>query len=346
MIYKIQFCQFLNTLGYTPLASNHPDFLAYYKKEQNFINVIQVIQYREGVFLTEEIYHSIQKRIEDVFQENGQVEVHRLSLILGHNIEAIKRFSEKDYFCWIIDDVAEQLVIYENKASDFYGMKEKIENFLTHAEDYIVREQKVTFNEQQKKSKKIQRKEIPIVTTLFVLINVLLFVLLSSDQYLHYTSGVTHILENKEYGRLFTAMFLHGDVNHLFSNMIILYFLGELVEKSIGSIKFTVVYLLSGIGGNILSCFWEVMTRDFSDSLGASGAVFGVIGVLLYLVLFQKGKTKQITTSRMLFMVAFSIYSGLAGENINNVAHIGGLLIGFLFAYVLHVGEQYKKKRS
>ena len=181
-------------------------------------------------------------------------------------------------------------------------------------------------------------KDQPIVSTVLVTINALVYILCSFTGELLYRRGsldVFFILINKEYGRILWAMFLHSGLSHLFNNMLILFFLGSMIEKEVGHVRYALLYLVSGIGGNLLSLLVKVVNNDIAVSVGASGAIFGLDGVLLAMVLFSGRKMENVTPARVLLMILYSLYSGFTGQNIDNAAHVGGLLTGFLAAAVM-----------
>ena len=103
-----------------------------------------------------------------------------------------------------------------------------------------------------------------------------------------------------------------------------------MLEREIGHIALAVLYFLSGTGGNLLSLWMKVQNMDMAGSLGASGAIFGLDGVLLALVFFGNRNMETVTLKRVLIMIALSLYSGFTGGNIDNAAHVGGLITGFL----------------
>jgi len=156
--------------------------------------------------------------------------------------------------------------------------------------------------------------------------------------------NVYDVLVRKEYGRILWAMFLHGDISHLFNNMVMLFFMGAMIEKEVGHVRYVLLYFFSGIGGNLLSLLVKVLNDDRSASLGASGAVFGLDGVLLAMVLFSGRKMENVTPLRVLFMIAYSLYSGFTGENIDNAAHVGGLAAGFLAACVMCLVQRLRRR--
>lgn len=140
-------------------------------------------------------------------------------------------------------------------------------------------------------------------------------------------------------------MFLHADPNHLFSNMIILLFMGAMIEKEIGHFSFMGIYLASGIGGNLTSLAGKIISDDWAVSLGASGAIFGLDGLLLALVLFSHRRMEDITPLRVVLMICMSLYSGFTGGNVDNLAHVGGLLVGFVLGVMLSLYMHLKSKR-
>lgn len=144
------------------------------------------------------------------------------------------------------------------------------------------------------------------------------------------------VLSYGEWYRLFTAMFVHFDLRHLANNMLMLFFLGEILERAIGHVKYVLLYVLAGLGGGILSMTYMVCTGSFAVSGGASGAVFGVIGGLIYIVLRNKGRLAYLRANRLIFMTALSLYYGFTATGVDNMAHLGGLLLGFLLALVLY----------
>ena len=152
----------------------------------------------------------------------------------------------------------------------------------------------------------------------------------------HGAMYVPMVLERGEYYRLFTSMFLHFGFSHLMNNMLTLGLLGWQLELEIGTIKFAVIYLLSGLGGNVLSGLYEVRVEDYAVSAGASGAIFGIIGALLYVAIRNHGRVGNVSGRGILFMIVLSLYYGFTSTGIDNLAHIGGLVTGFLCGILLY----------
>lgn len=191
-------------------------------------------------------------------------------------------------------------------------------------------------------------RQQPIVSVALVTINIIVFILSTFINSRLYELGMLdgyRVLVHGEYGRIIWSMFLHADVDHLFSNMIILFFLGSMIEKELGHVRYALLYCLSGIGGGLLSVLYKAMASSMVPSVGASGAVFGLDGVLLAMVLLWNERLPNVTPSRVALMILLSLYSGFTGGNIDNAAHIGGLLVGFLGGCVICIFQRRKHKR-
>lgn len=152
-----------------------------------------------------------------------------------------------------------------------------------------------------------------------------------------------YIEQNNEYYRFFTCMFLHFDISHLANNMLTLGLLGWQLELEIGKIKYILIYFISGLGGNVLSYVIELQAGDYAVSAGASGAVFGLIGALLYVVIRNHGRIGTISGKGIVFMIVLTLYYGFTSTGIDNYAHIGGLITGFVLGVLLYWKRNRKR---
>ncbi len=149
------------------------------------------------------------------------------------------------------------------------------------------------------------------------------------------------MIEEGQWFRLVTSMFIHGGMMHIFFNMYILYIFGNLAEKVYGSYKFLTIYVSTGIIASLAT----LIVNPATISVGASGAIFGLIG-LLFGTGFRKDTPsllKSITGTTLLPMILINVFLGFTVPSINNAAHLGGLFSGFAFGLLTPVLKHYSR---
>jgi len=168
--------------------------------------------------------------------------------------------------------------------------------------------------------------------------------ILHAQQLVEWGSNVGRLTRAGQWWRLVSSMFLHGSVWHLGFNMLALWQVGRLCERIFGSTRFVALYFLAGLSGSIASVLWNPNV----NSVGASGAIFGIIGGLLaFLSRPNSGVPPTVVTelrSSLLPFLLFSLWMGFVYPHTDNAAHIGGLvggwLAGHLLARSIHLPEQ------
>jgi rhomboid protease GluP len=168
------------------------------------------------------------------------------------------------------------------------------------------------------------------ITIYLISVNVIIYILsFISLDYLFLFAQINYVIFNNfELWRLFTAMFFHADTLHLISNMFGLLIFGSFVELSYSKYGFIFIYLISGLIGNIFSLFMLPLN---SLSLGASGAIFGLIGASLILIFTENNRS--LILIGLVYLLYFIISSFTPG--VNYFAHIFGLIGGFILGYLL-----------
>lgn len=194
------------------------------------------------------------------------------------------------------------------------------------------------------------------VTPLTIELNILIFIIMvfaglgfitfNGKDLLNWGANFRPLVTSGEYWRLFTNIFLHGGLIHVIMNMYALFFVGIFLEPVLGSKRFALFYITTGIIASIASIWWHESTV----SIGASGAIFGMYGIFLSLLLtklFPTDFKKAFLLSTAIF-VGYNLILGLTG-GIDNAAHIGGLgsgmLIGFSIYPVLRQEEGLRKHK-
>lgn len=142
------------------------------------------------------------------------------------------------------------------------------------------------------------------------------------------------VMQQGECYRLFTSMFLHFGAEHLIYNMMLLIFAGDMLERRIGAVRYLLVSLGGGLAGNMLSLAVNLYLERDVVSAGASGLVFAVIGALVWLIVKTRGNVSGINSRGVCVMAALSLVQGFMDSGVDNYAHLGGFIGGFVLAAV------------
>ena len=195
-------------------------------------------------------------------------------------------------------------------------------------------------------------ERISRVNGAIIIINIIIFLLpdvfsfLTDKEWIYENGAVIPVLvvENGEYYRLITSVFLHFSIRHLLNNMFVLFILGDRLEQILGGVRYLLFYLLCGLGANIVSLIFDLKMGDwYTMSAGASGAIFGVVGGLMWIVFMNRGRLGDLSSGQLAVMAFFTLYLGFTSSGVDNAAHVGGLLVGILLGIPFYVWVSRKK---
>jgi len=218
--------------------------------------------------------------------------------------------------------------------------------------DFIINVTNDINSKTEKESKEYERvfkKKRITATYALIAINVIMFILTTIGRMTGRFDLLTNFalykgyVVNGEIYRLITSTFLHESILHLLMNMYALYIIGGQVESFIGKPKFLTIYFFSGITGSLLSCIVNGMN---SWSLGASGAIFGLMGALIYFGYHYRLYLDNALKTQIIPLVILNLAIGFIFPNIDNGAHIGGLVGGLFSAMALGVENKTTKTDS
>lgn len=283
---------------------------------------------------------SLKQREEEIAEVERQImikyqkKVEHLFLLLrpGEPDTEERREAESYPDVWFLDIKAGKLYIYEYQKAKYCNLENVIESFV---QNFLQQKEKAERNE--------IRKMLTPVNTLLVLVNIAVFVILSllgdttNAEFMasHGAMDWADIIVNREYYRLFTSMFLHFGADHLLQNMLILLLIGYRLERITGKLAYLIIYIGAGLTGAVTSMIFTLGTNPDTVSAGASGAIFGVMGGLLYCILAdviqkKRYRVEEIGLTGMIFMVCSALSYGFFAAGVDNAAHIGGLVGGFI----------------
>lgn len=186
--------------------------------------------------------------------------------------------------------------------------------------------------EEAKRVEELFKPKKPIITYGLIAINVIIFLLGMifnlSDDFINLFANYGPLVTEGQYYRLFTSMFIHANIFHILFNMYALYLLGAQAEGFFGKGKFLVIYILSGISGSLLS----ILLNQGAVSVGASGAIFGILGALLYFGYNNRVYLGNTLIREIVPVILINLAFGFMMTGVDNFAHIGGLIGGLTTA--------------
>lgn len=350
---EIEIRPFMEQQGYRYLEVETEGAAVFYKYYKEGFHVVLTVDFTGGDITGEQ--HSImENRLLDFFYHpQGRLadfpegfpvyHVELLTLLLGGGEAAVRRMCAEKRNVWAYCMPEGRLIIYENQPGEFFGLRNAIEEFNAGNNGNSCREKPL-----EERTKGI--KNLPLATIALTAANVLVYVILeimgdTENGFFIASHGGMYpefLTYNHQWWRLFTAMFIHFGLEHLLNNMVIFCCVGSRLERAVGHVRLLMFYLFSGIGGGLLSYLMMEWSGDYAVAAGASGAVFGIIGALLWAVIRHRGRFQGMTTRGLLVMLALSLYYGFSTIGVDNWSHIGGMVTGFAAAAIFYHGKVQK----
>ncbi|MBH1941023.1 rhomboid family intramembrane serine protease [Mobilitalea sibirica] len=418
-------------MGYKKVNLSTDNIALLYLPDSSRVIIVALFRVYKGDEITEDDYKQILNQIKTKFTEHGYQESHLLSIIFTGNPDKVKHLCVDMDVHWLINVDEARLLIYENQSTDYYGIKQIIEDLIDkiyynkqilqynsgndngyekeqdrhtmedkdeyrelwkrnnsgdqlsnngdgRGKDTIIYDTTLMkadnnpnneyktidpyidyYNEEENEQNRssdsyhgVKLGWLSLFNTIIILLNILIYLAVyhthifgESNQAI--AGGALSwyfVKEEEEYYRILTSMFLHSDFSHLINNMLVLFFVGDNLERAAGKIRYLLFYFGSGIIAGISSIGYN-MRKDgynYTFSVGASGAIFGVVGAMVYILIANKGRLEDISSRQIILFTIFSLYGGFFSSRIDNAAHIGGFMAGLLLAVVLY--RKPKKK--
>jgi len=283
-------------------------------------------------FKTKRIVRKIKKKTLTL-----NVNVLSIFLDLGDNVSKEELVGNPNALCIKVND--EEDIINNNEISKVFP---DITKKLKFSEKGIELFTKITNDinkhneEDARRLEKLFTSKLPYITVTLIIINILIYLITvltgSVNNFVNYAPAV----RGGEYYRLLTAIFLHGNLLHLGFNMYALYIIGSQLESVLGRTKFLIIYLLSGLSGSLFSMIF----LGNGASLGASGAIFGLMGALVYFGWHYRVYLGNVVKTQILPIIALNLFIGFAIPGIDNFAHIGGLIGGTTVTMALGIKDK------
>ncbi len=296
-------------------------------------------QFNFDIFKTQEIVKKIKRKTLSL-----NINTLNIFINLGDNVH-LNKFESLDNINLIHIKNEEDIDKCESLIKEFPSISLKT-NFKEKGMELFV---KLTNDINQKgkddamKAEEVFSKKKPIMTYIFIAINTILFLAMyifgkgstNAQTLLNFGASFPDFIRGGEYYRLIVSAFLHIGPFHFLINNYALYVLGPQLESFFGKTKFAIIYLFSAVTGNLLS-----MLFFNGISAGASGAIFGLLGALLYFGYHYRVYLDNVIKSQIIPLILINLIIGFTLSGINNAAHIGGLFGGTIISIAL--GVKYK----
>lgn len=353
---KEKLSSFLLLEGFIPATKDHGDFEIYLKNETGFVTVLMVFLLRSGVRFESSDYNTLKTRALKLLEENHLPEMHSLFLVMTEDVDRALEATKGDRNAWVMDLSANALIIPEDRVEDFYGMKGMFTRFLMNPSgaqevlNQVRRELDETIEKQRKTEQKKSIQAVPWVSigiaSLCLVTGILSFVLGES-----FTDALSldpvAIFERHQWYRLVTYLYVHADLSHYMNNMVMLYLEGTTLENAFGRWKYLALYHLLGMIAGLGSLAFKVYSGTDVPTVGASGAIMALLGVILYLTIrniraFRVGAVYRIFI--MVLLAFYSVYEGFKTPGVDNAAHVAGMAAGIIAGIAWDLILRYKRK--
>jgi len=297
-------------------------------------------QYDFDIFKTKNIMKQIKKKTVsfsvntlNIFLDISEnVNLKSVKNIDAINIKSLKDIKKKKGLLEVFPDINEKLIT-DKKGMDLII---NVTNDLNEKTEKTNKAYEAVF-----KPKKILMTKVIMTLCIIMFAAMYLIGNGSNDGYTLYMFGANFApaVKSGEIYRLITSAFLHAGILHLAFNMYALFVIGNQVETYLGKFKFTLVYLISAVTGSLMSCVFSE-----TISVGASGAIFGLLGSLLYFGYHYRLYLGDVLKRQIIPLIIANLALGFMLSGVDNAAHIGGLIGGYLATMALGVKGKSKKE--
>lgn len=332
--YFLQIIDHLEKRGYKKL---NPDSNNVYGRMDE--GVVYVVVVGSNHNLDANSLKSFNDRIYHDISQNTGMHIELLNLLItpdGIFDETIQEMLESMNNIWLFSEDYGRLYVFENQTQDFDGLHEVLDKQI----------------DQKNRQNQFQRRKIfGLITPILVLINVIIYIVfvLTKDSNglidikYELTLNLEAVVFRHEYYRVITAIFFHFTTMHLFSNMILLIALGSRIENAIGRVGFIIVYLLTGVVASICSLIGCYAGHHYDLAGGASGAIFGLLGIMIVFAFCNKGRMAGISIRNLILIAVLTLLNGYVSDGVDNDAHFGGLIAGLIFGIIIILYKQNKQ---
>lgn len=342
---------YFKELNYNELELNIEDVVVYEQKDTIY-SVFSV----EKEILTPEQFDNIQRQVYRGVKNAGLYKDNYFMVIVGNSTayidSLIKNICQEDgvhYVICSLEAAAGRMNIESGATGEWLEYVNNLVTVLNKVSQDLVRDNsEVRTSTRQEIANNLKKSTVWIA-----IVNIIIFVIM---MFLHqeandmivdkFADNWIRVVKHGEVYRLVTAMFLHADADHLLGNMLSMVAIGLYIERIMGRGKFLLTYFVSGIIASMSSIGYNMYLNKDTYSLGASGAVYGLIGMFVMIILLGGIRLGKGGITRLLMYLVLSGWLSMSSGNIDHAAHIGGFIAGIILGVVMWVIPSMLKKNE
>lgn len=333
---------FITVQGYNPIilhGGKDEIWLENMEEEYKIVRIVSGYIHNNEQYTTDK--YKTQQIVKQIKRKTLTFDINTLNIYvdLGENVKIEPTKKIDSVYISNIDDVDK----YDLLKNNFPSLKSN----LNTKEKGLSLFSKLTSDINESNEKRARKNQDifsikkPYITYALIIINILIYIIgmfIGQNEMLSMFGLHPELVKYGEYYRIITCMFMHANLAHLIFNMYALYIIGIQVENFFNKWKYSIIYLISGVVGALFSM---IFTRTWS--VGASGAIFGLMGALLFFGYHHRLYLGTVIKSQIIPVIIINLIIGFASTGIDNAAHIGGLIGGALGAMMMGVKDKRDK---
>ncbi|MCQ2521799.1 MAG: rhomboid family intramembrane serine protease [Lachnospiraceae bacterium] len=331
---------FLMMQGYRLTARSGNGDVVVFLRQTNFgidmVTVVDMVGHPEleGTYI-DSVVRGMTERVQMITRQIPR----NLSLIIAERNEKGLAICQQNANYWYLDSLDEKIYLYENHMQDFQGLRAPLENWIG--------EKGIHLGALPPAMTPRPKRSIPVWVIAAINIVMFLMTMQGAISLKMMALDAESLFVKGEVYRLITNLFMHGSFLHIFYNMFVLFMVGGYAGQFFGNARLCIGYVVSGLVGGLFSMIYSVKTGNVYMTLGASGAIYGIFGMLLFYMVTNRGTFGKDLWFRIGMALICMLLSTTESTNTDFMAHLGGFLGGVFAAAVFAlVGWMFNKKET
>ena len=327
--------------NYNEIGINIDEIKAFYKEKTLYC----IVNIQEKEKLTVVQFNNILRQLYDGVLSSGCETKDSVIFSCGSDVNYISKLYIEEYvkdineIKVIVDTGKHRIIMTDNTSEEYMLLCKDISLYINSYFGNAVQDSGEELGEGRRKTD--IKGFIKMASVILCIINVIAFIICNirgemvfDNIMKDYSVNWQRVKNNGEWYRIITSMFLHWNLEHIFNNMITLCVIGAFLEKIIGKKWIFISYFVTGLIAGLTSMGYNMFLGEDVYAAGASGAIFGLIGMLMIVLITSRADGANISGRRLLIYVVLVVWSSLSSEEIDNAAHIGGFIAGVLLGLV------------